>query len=443
MIKSLHELFSPVIINVLDAIIARSEIDSDYPFLDTKINTRIGKDLYPAAPGEEYKNKDVIFSWIQGRGLEALAGHAKWLEKNYDLNEKRINSIRRILVKVIAAMEDIRKKNSGRMFFIMRQNGEFLQISDDGGLLPLVDIPEGSNYSDLFYSKGLLTAAAYLEMTDLVNEAEIYFERVVNDIMEDRFISDQQQFDPANKVKHIPGKHLQGPWMISLGGMAAAAGICDSRKWLIKAMDTIEHIFKVHTNTGQYQKFEKYDFWEAVDSSGLPYEENGQVLSDPGHALEFVGLAMKCILQMKSDTFADADSFIDKYKNELPLFLKHNFAIGYRPEVGGIIKGFDLNNRKIINSDMPWWSLPETMRAVAEIYKITGDESILQILYKCADSFLDNYVNPAAYYMAYQTRNAKGEIVDVIPATPDADPGYHTGLSLIDTLDIFSECNSI
>ena len=37
--------------------------------------------------------------------------------------------------------------------------------------------------------------------------------------------------------------------------------------------------------------------------------------------------------------------------------------------------------------------------------------------------------------MAYQTIDRTGKPVDVIPATPDADPGYHTGLSLIDMLD--------
>ena len=36
--------------------------------------------------------------------------------------------------------------------------------------------------------------------------------------------------------------------------------------------------------------------------------------------------------------------------------------------------------------------------------------------------------------MAVQTRDAAGEVVSVIPATPDVDPGYHTNLSLIDAL---------
>ena len=38
--------------------------------------------------------------------------------------------------------------------------------------------------------------------------------------------------------------------------------------------------------------------------------------------------------------------------------------------------------------------------------------------------------------MAYQTRDALGKVIKVIPATPDADPGYHTGLSIIDFITI-------
>jgi hypothetical protein len=41
--------------------------------------------------------------------------------------------------------------------------------------------------------------------------------------------------------------------------------------------------------------------------------------------------------------------------------------------------------------------------------------------------------------MAYQTRNRDGQPVDVIPATADADPGYHTGLSLLDAIDVFRQ----
>jgi len=59
---------------------------------------------------------------------------------------------------------------------------------------------------------------------------------------------------------------------------------------------------------------------------------------------------------------------------------------------------------------------------------------VRQVLADCSNAFLGRYVNPAVHLMAYQTRNARGEPIDVIPATPDADPGYHTGLAIIDFL---------
>ena len=38
--------------------------------------------------------------------------------------------------------------------------------------------------------------------------------------------------------------------------------------------------------------------------------------------------------------------------------------------------------------------------------------------------------------MAVKVRDARGEVVDVMPAYPDADPGYHTALSLVDAVEI-------
>ncbi len=435
-LNEIREKFASITIEVLDAIIARSENDPDYPFIDTKLNIISGKNIYPPTAGQEYNAKNIIFSWIQGRGMEALTGHAQWLEEKASGNCERIKKIQMILKKLIVKMEECRAKNNGRMFFIMNENGEFLQVGANGQLLPAENIRPNANFSDLFYSKGLLAAAAYLGKKDLVVEAERYFEEVVNDIRTGIFASDQQSFDPKNKVAFIEGKFLQGPCMICLDGMALAAQICDKDKWLGKAREMIEHIFKKYINTGQFVDFEKYDFWEAVDSSGMPWEENGQVLCDPGHALEFIGLSLKCILQMRSDKTPETLAFMDKCRQHLPPLLKHCYKIGFAPDAEGIIKAFDLRRREPINTDMPWWSLPETIRAAAEIFEFTKDKEALNILCQCANSFFDNYLNPAVHSMAYQTRNAEGKVVEVIPATPDADPGYHTGLSLIDTIKI-------
>jgi len=435
-LTDIRKKFISITIEVLDAIIARSEKDPNYPFIDTKINIINGENIYPPAPGQDYNAKNIIFSWIQGRGMEALAGHAQWLEENASENQERIKKIRSILEKLTNKMEKCRAKNNGRMFFIMNESGDFLQVTSEGQLIPAENVRPNANFSDLFYSKGLLAAASYLDKKDLVLEAEKYFEEVVSDIRDGKFASDQQSFDPKNKVAYIEGKQLQGPSMICLDGIALAAQICDREKWLRTAREMIEHIFKKHINTGQFEDFEKYDFWEAVDTSGKPWKENGQVLCDPGHALEFVGLSLKCILQMRSDTSPETIAFLEKCRQHLPPLFEHCFKLGFAPTAGGIIKAFDLRQRVPLNTDMPWWSLPESIRAAAEIFEFSGNTTALDILSDCANCFFDNYLNPDVYSMAYQTRNADGKVVEVIPATPDADPGYHTGLSLIDAIRI-------
>ena len=361
-LNKICDRFTFITLEVLDAIIDRSKQDPEYPFINTKLDIINGNNIYPPAPGEDYNAKDIIFSWIQGRGLEALAGHAKWLEQspNTHENRERITSIKNLLEKMITKLEYCRAKNNGKMFFVMNSDGCFLEVAANGGLKALKNIRSNANFSDLFYSKGLMAAAAYLEKKELLVEAEKYFECVVNDIRGGRFISDQISFDPKNKVAFIEGKHPQGPWMISLGGLALAAEVCDCKKWQKIAREVIKHITTVYINFNQFDNLEKYDFWEAVDDDGKPWEENNQLLCDPGHALEFVGLGLKCVLPMCSGSSKEVIDFVNECRALFPALLKHCFKLGFNPKAGGIVKAYDLRERQPVNTDMPWWSLPET-----------------------------------------------------------------------------------
>ena len=434
-------VYEKILLEVLDAMLERYERDPDYPFIDTKLNIITGKDHYPASPEDFFKGREVIYTWIQGRALEALAGHAEWLKNcsllTPDAADLRIVKIKKILREIIGSMENIRSRNHERMFFTFSRSGEPLE-THQGRLRNLPRIPDGSNYSDLFYSKGLMCAAACLGLETMTAEAEHYFLRVVNDIRNRRFITDQQSFDPKNPVTPVAGKHLQGPFMIALSGIAEAAAVTGRQAWLREGRKFMEHIFRFHINLGERTDLQQYDFWEAVDSSGNPWDENNMSLCDPGHALEFAGLSLKCLLQMR--TLPEFAGFVEKCRSFYPELIGHCFRQGFNAQAGGICKSYDLKTHCPVNTDMPWWSLPETIRTAAEMLEFAPESTpaMLKIIEQCSAAFLGKFVNPAVHSMAYQTRSADGNPVDVIPATPDADPGYHTGLSIIAFLNIVS-----
>ena len=60
---------------VLEAILDRYERRGDYHFVDTKLSLFDGRDFAAADP---IRGPGVIYGWIQGRGLEALAGPEAW-----------------------------------------------------------------------------------------------------------------------------------------------------------------------------------------------------------------------------------------------------------------------------------------------------------------------------------------------------------------------------
>jgi hypothetical protein len=184
-----------------------------------------------------------------------------------------------------------------------------------------------------------------------------------------------------------------------------------------------------------------HDFVEAVDSAGAPWKDGNRILSDTGHALEFVGLAARflLVLDRQPEKTPAQEDLLARCREELPAIFCQNFASGFNPEVGGICKAFDLVGRRPINTDMPWWSLPESLRAAAELLVLCPAapqrDALLDAAARCTNGFFGRFVNPRVHNMAYQTVDAAGRPVDVIPATPDLDPGYHTGLSIIDYLD--------
>ncbi len=439
LIPGYEEMLKTVLIAILD----RFERNEDYNFIDTKLNVITGKDFYPLKAGDPpYKSKDIIYSWIQGRGLEALAGHMEWIENSDAFSSAQrqnlITRLKSMTGKVLKQNERNRIANNGHMFFCTTLDGIPLTIANDGSFIRINNPNVQSNLSDLFYSKGLLKAAWKVKRKECFNDGVRYFKNVIVDIINNNFYNDQQTFDPKNKVVSIPGKINQGPLMVSLLGLAEIGKITQSEIWFDYAESIIRRIINFHVNRGQHKDLEMYDFFEAVDKNGKIWINEDGILCDPGHAIEFIGLATKCLLLMRKHV--KYEKIIKECKQLFPKILLHIFKLGFNENAGGIYKGYDLRNRKVMNSDMPWWSLPETMRASIELLQLDSQtpfkDDLVTIITKCSNAFITSYINYNVYMMAYQTRNDSGQVIELIPATPDADPGYHTGLCMIDFITI-------
>ena len=330
-----------MLVSILDAIIERYERDPAYPFIDTKLNLITGEDFAPAHDAtRDFKSKRVVYGWIQGRGLEALAGHAQWLPECSVLSEAqkhdRIERLKSMIGGVLNAMETLRALNHGRVTFMMTTKGQPLEISDHGTLEPIEVDPDAKAFSDLFYSKGLYAAAHCLGLEAKTAEAETYFRDVLTRIEVGGFVTDQQSFDPKNKVCPVPGRKGQGPHMIGLFGISMVAGTTGSTEWLDRGCRFIRHILDHHVNLGQHPGLQPYDFIEAIDEADRPWVDDGAILCDPGHALECVGaMAWFLLVARQLGTAQVSDPLVDECRRVLPRVLIHVFGLAWNAAAGG------------------------------------------------------------------------------------------------------------
>ena len=442
-VRAIAPDYTAMLVAIMTALADRFERRSHYPFLDTKLDLISGKD-FPR--GDPIRGPDTIYGWIQGRGLEALAGHLLWLHR-HPLAPELPPRLAPMMGEVLVQLRRMRARNGGHLSFFMTPEGDPFSLGQDGrprSLKLTANAPYG--YSDLFCAKGMYAAARVLGDIEAAAEARAYCLAVDEAIQEGRFASDQQALDPKNPVLPVPGRHLHGPYMLQLGTAALLASLEADPDCVEFGLRQIRREFSHHINrNGRIPELHENDFWEAVDTAGHPFRDNGRILCDPGHALECVGLALKFTRMVRETQLAtpQEQKEIADIEAAMPAILEHNFASGFQPGPGGICKSYDLLERRPINTDMPWWNLPETLRAALLCHRVADDpatrQSCLRVFAACHNAFTRHYVRPDLHLMAVQTRSASGQVVPVIPATTDADPGYHTGLSLIDVFEILAQ----
>ena len=435
--------YQAMIVAQFRAILDRTERSVYYPWIDTKINLITGEDLPPAHP---LLGRDLVSGWVQGRGLESVARFAAWLTPFAGDGEvdRLIARARRLAADLSAQLQQARAVNGGHLYFFMTPTGQAFDLGPDLARIPLaLEAASPHGYSDLFCAKGLYAAAHLLGDPVAMHEARAFCVAVYRDITARAFRSDQPQ-PAAGARAWVTGAFSHGPHMIALGMAALMAEFEPGPQAADLGLTLARYILDTHVNLGgRWPQFREYDLVEFVDEAGNPSaDELGRIVSDPGHSLEFVGLFLKfsrAVRRCGGATAAQQEA-IRGIERIMPALLDSAFASGFRPTVGGICKTVDLLTRRPVDDTMPWWSLPETIRAALAAWRVVEDDEnrrmCLGILARSHNAFVTHYVRPEVHLMAVKVRDARGEVLDVVPAYPDADPGYHTALSLIDALDL-------
>ena len=442
-LQGLVEPYRAMIVAQFNAILDRTERNDHYPWIDTKINLITGEELPPAHP---LLGRDLVSGWVQGRGLESVVKFAVWLAPFAGDGEvdRLIEHARRLAADLLARLQRAREINGGHLHFFMTPTGQALGLGPEMKRMPVaLDASSPHSYSDLFCAKGMFAAAHLLGDRAAMGEARAFCMAVCRDVMARTFRSDQPQ-PAAGARPWITGAFSHGPAMISLGMAALLAEFEPGPGAAHLGLTLARRILDAHVNLGgKWPALREYDLVEFVDEADNPAsDESGRIISDPGHSLEFAGLFLKfsrAVWRYGGATPAQREA-LQCIERIMPALLARAFANGFCPAVGGICKTVDLLSRRPVDDTMPWWSPPETIRVALAAWLVDeSDESrqtCLGILAVSHNAFVTHYVRPQTHLMAVKVRNARGEAVDLMPSVPEADPGYHTLLSLIDALDL-------
>lgn len=358
-------------------------------YLNTKVNSIALAD-YGAADG--VRGPDYTYGWIQGRGLEALVRHAGFFAGHDAALAEALDARGRALYAALAELQG----RDGHAYFCYDADMAPVRIVE-GRPVSQARAEGLFTYSDAFVAKGLVAGAARYVPSELGQRLD-YLDQVIAAIEAHRF-----QMDEAAPLTAATAREQApdfGPRMILLGAAELLAQLGETSR-LGLARRFIDHILGNHLDA----------------RSGLVANVPGEDACNVGHAIEFAGFAMAWLGTDAPPALAAT----------LERILVASFERGF---VGpGIALAVSLRTGAVLNPLCPWWALPETIRTAALCHAYSGSDVTLHIWRQAHDAFFGRYWRgePA---IAYQTIGPDGP-VDFVPATPDLDPGYHTGLSLL------------
>lgn len=365
-------------------------------FLNTKQHSVTLRD-YDTTDG--HRAPDYVYGWIQGRGLESLATHAGFFDRDDPALATALDAAAGPLFDAL----DTLQARDGHAYFTYDAELNPVYPDAEDVIRPQQPADDIYTYSDIFVAKGLLAAGHRLGRTAGRERHLAFFNAIVTAIEDGRFQIAERMPLSHEELRRQPDDF--GPRMILLAGggllrrlgLGARTGYCDR---------FIAHVLDKHLDPG----------------SDLLRNVPGLDPCNVGHGIEFVGFALDHLPP-------DADGALVE---TLERTLIASFRKGF---VGpGIALSVSAATGEVLNPLCPWWSLPETIRSAALCYARTGNPDVLAVWKDAHEAFFARYWRNDPP-LAYQTMTKEGPI-DYVPATPDLDPGYHTGLSLLAAVEV-------
>jgi mannose/cellobiose epimerase-like protein (N-acyl-D-glucosamine 2-epimerase family) len=398
----------------------RAVANSGWSYWDTKFNPNLGTDLDPVS----YKR---IYTWFLGRGLETAVVHLSRLNEFTFISERRRHLIAIYLKMLIdsqsAAIHEIRRRNSGRCPHIVDLH--FNAIDEEGSYDEFDSTFVGC--SDYFCCKGLIAAST---VTGNPEELE-NLKKIIKAMYEHRFLLDQLPYNSEWKS--------QAPLMLYMGAvpyLMADGNKSERGHWVEQTIKGFEHIFDNYFSGNPIRFSENLNIKTGETSAAF----------DPGHGIELAGLGLAAVQAIRSSDytlFESQNKRLLRVEKILPEIFKWAFRIGFNEKWGGIHKTCDGITGEPLNSDMPWWNLPETLRAAALCLKSAKSEQEKELYRKimrtASNAYFQNYINTHNGLFPFQTRSGtNGKVIPVAPAVPEGDPLYHSNLALLEMVDQLS-----
>jgi len=380
--------------DTLNWVLARTTLGG---FVNTKVNALSGSE-YTRRSG--LRGPDFTYGWIQGRALEALVVFARHY---HTIDPKLSERLTETAQKLYQNLADLHARD-GHAYFLYGPDFQPIRPSPNG-IQPQSQAGSIYTYSDAFVAKGLFVASCQFDPSQS-GRYLAYLQSVIAAIETGRFQMDEAQILSVESVDIEPDDF--GPMMILMG----AAGIL--------------HQAGREDETAFADRFINDVLTRYFDpESGLLLNIPGHDTCNVGHAIEFCGFAFEHLATRPDDPRIE----------QLISILVRSLEVGIQGP--GIALSLSAKSGHAISPYYPWWPLPEAIRACSRGLKLSNDMHLLELWKRVDDLFFKNYWQSTRHF-AYQTRTVDGP-VDFVPATPDLDPGYHTGLSLLAATNVNSE----